>query len=182
MTIGTCAWMEKNWLKTIPDIWKESFRAKRYMDDVILVTSGKEHPAIAALEKCYLDPLKLEDGGTNTFLETTFQIDHNNIRTWLKNDNKLGGPTNKWRYAHFHSHGAFQQKRAVMMACLKKIHKMASDPEALLMSAVTKLHEFIRLAYPEKMLWTACTTMGVDTRRATWFDIRDMLPILYNLE
>ena len=53
---------------------------------------------------------------------------------------------------------------------------MASDPTALKTSAVQKLAEFARLKYPSKLLWTACTTMGVNTRDPTWFRVREKIP------
>ena len=59
------------------------------------------------------------------------------------------------------------------MACLLKVNKMASDDAALVSSAAQKLAEFTRLGYPRKMLWTACTTMGVKTRDRAWFQVRD---------
>ena len=62
------------------------------------------------------------------------------------------------------------------MACLKKLQKMASDPMALKSSAVQKLAEFSRLKYPRKLLWTACTTMGVTSRDSTWFRVREKIP------
>ena len=65
------------------------------------------------------------------------------------------------------------------MACLKKVHTMASDKKALQQSAQDKLHEFYTLKYPAKMLWAACTTMGVQTRVPTWFDVRDGIDAIY---
>ena len=125
---------------------------------------------------CYLPPLKLEAGKEGTFLETSFEItDENVVRHWLKNDNAIGEEQRIWRYAHFDSHGEFKQKRAVLMACLQKVQKMASDGYALRMSATQKLAEFSNLQYPRKMLWTACTTMGVSTRNTVWFRVREQL-------
>ena len=116
----------------------------------------------------------MEDGGKDTFLETTFEItEANTIRFWLKNTNEEGKPPTIWRYAHFASYAPFEQKRAVLMACLRKIHKMSSDGLARMRSARQKLHEFKQLEYPSRMLWTACTTMGVTTRDTIWFRIRD---------
>ena len=68
---------------------------------------------------------------------------------------------------------AFDQKKAVLKACLKKVHNMASDNASLYMSATRKVQEFRNLRYPDKLLWTMCTTMGVQTRNPTWFDVRD---------
>ena len=126
-------------------------------------------------EHCYLPPLQLEEGTAGIFLETGFEIitESNTIRHWLKNDNALGKQPKIWRYAHFDSYGEFKQKRAVLMACLQKVHKMASDGAALWMSATQKLAEFVNLNYPRKMLWTACTTMGVSTRNTVWFRVRE---------
>ena len=97
----------------------------------------------------------------------------NRICHWLKNQNQR--ETAVWRYAHFDSHAPFSQKRAVLMACLLKVDKMASDERCRITSARQKLAEFIRLRYPRRMLWTACTTMGVKTRHTSWFKVRDYL-------
>jgi hypothetical protein len=76
MTIGTCAWMEHEWMQTLGDQAKQSFMAKRYMDDIIMLYVNKPNIDSAMLLKdfkkseCYLPPLKLEDAGTDTFLET----------------------------------------------------------------------------------------------------------------
>ena len=124
--------------------------------------------------ECYFPPLKLEDGAVGTFLETSFDITATNrIRHWLKNQNEQ--ETAVWRYAHFASQAPFDQKRSVLMACLTKVDKMASDEQVRLHSAKHKLDEFVRLQYPRRMLWTACTTMAVKTRHPAWFKIRTYL-------
>ena len=124
-----------------------------------------------------MPPLKLEDGGEGTFLETSFRVTKfNHIQHWLKNQNECGEPPKVWRYAHFDSHGDFNQKRSVMMACLKKVGKMASDQHVLQKSASQKIAEFSRLRYPRKLLWSACTTMGVKSRNPAWFRARDQIP------
>ena len=46
----------------------------------------------------------------------------------------------------------------LLSAVMKKIHKMASDDRALHHSALQKIHEFLNLDYPKKMLWTTCTS------------------------
>ena len=94
------------------------------------------------------------------------------------NVNETGASPTVWRYAHFDSHGEFTQKRAVLMACLQKVQKMASDYDALRSSAIQKVAEFAALNYPRKMLWTACTTMGVTTRSTAWFRVREQLPCM----
>ena len=180
MTIGTCAWMEHTWMDALTPDTKSNFLAKRYMDDILVFYAEREgfnhEKFLTEFEesKCYLPPLRLEDGGANTFLETTFEVTpQNTIRHWLKNDNRPGNPPKIWRYAHYASQGTHQQKLAVMMACLIKVQKMASDPLARQHSAIDKLAEFKALSYPRKMLWSACTTMAVNTRDTTWFRVRD---------
>ena len=53
---------------------------------------------------------------------------------------------------------------------------MASDYDVVRSSALQKVSEFAALKYPRKMLWTACTTMGVTTRDTAWFRVREQLP------
>ena len=172
MTMGTCAWMEKTWLRNLPPDVRPKIMAKRYMDDIILF-SAQQVNAEDMLQTCYHKPLKLEDARNDTFLETTFKIrDGTHIQHWLKNDNEPNTPPKVWRYAHFHSYMAFDQKKAVLKACLKKVHHMASDNDSLYMSAIHKVQEFRNLQYPYKLLWTMCTTMGVQTRNPTWFEVR----------
>ena len=175
MTIGTCAWMEQKWLRSLAPEVRSRFRAKRYMDDVIIfATQGLDTGSL--LQTCYHKPLKLEDARQDTFLETTFRIEGGrSIRHWLKNDNMPGKPPSVWRYAHFHSYMAFDQKKAIMKACLQKVNYMASDNGVLESSAIQKLQEFAHLGYPYKLLWSMCTTMGVRTRNPTWFHIRDTM-------
>ena len=180
MCIGTCAWMEQEWMSTLSENTKEYFKCGRYMDDVLLMSvqhkNFDQDRLIDDMSKsdCYLPPLKLEAARQDTFLETTFEITRKNtIRHWLKNDNDIAKPPKIWRYAHFQSYMAFAQKKRIMVACMRKVHKMASDAHALHASAVKKLSEFWHLDYPDKLLWNVCTYMGVQTRIKTWFDIRD---------
>ena len=37
MTIGACAWMEKEWVSSLATDVRSSFRAARYMDDILMV-------------------------------------------------------------------------------------------------------------------------------------------------
>ena len=132
-------------------------------------------PPLAQLEPnlTLLHSLKLEDAKNHTFLETTFEIKNNKLKYWLKNDNEINKPTKIWRYADFPSQASFTQKKSVLMACLKKVQKMASDHKVMIESGIQKLAEFVKLGYPRKMIWTACTTMGVQTREKGWFEIRE---------
>ena len=127
-------------------------------------------------EDCYLPPLRLEKGSDDVFLETQFRItEDNRVQYWLKNDNMPGRPPAIWRYAHIGCYSSFAQKRTTLMACLRKVHNMASDATVRVESARRKILEFLRLGYPAKMMWTACTTMGVHTRDPTWFRARGLV-------
>jgi hypothetical protein len=99
-------------------------------------------------------------------------IANNTFRFWLKNDNVAGEAPRVWRYAHFNSSSSFAQKRATLLASVRKVHSMASDDAALIASAGQKLAEFQRLQYPRSLLCMACTTMAVRTRNTAWFRIR----------
>jgi hypothetical protein len=183
--VGSCAWMEHEWLETVDTDSRERFMSRRFMDDVLtFYAHGPDWDEAKFLDhlnnECYLPPLKLVDGGEGTFLETSFCItEANEIRHWLKNENIQGTDPKVVRYAHFHSHADFGQKRATLMACLRKVHGMASDGLALRSSALQKLAEFAALRYPPKLLWSACTTMGVATRDTIWFRVREKIPQAY---
>ena len=127
---------------------------------------------------CYVPPLELEAGRQDVFLETSLEIKEGRLRYWLKNDN-CGKHNKIWRYQHFGSHMPYIQKRAVLTACLKKVHEMACDKAALFQSAINKLQEFKRLSYPRHMLRAACTYIGASRGEATWLDVRDSLDSLY---
>ena len=81
MTIGTCCWMEQRWMTQQHPSIKEMFRAKRYMDDILLMyvksVRWQDDEFIKRFEasECYWPPLELEDGGEGTFLETRFKIE-----------------------------------------------------------------------------------------------------------
>ena len=124
MTIGSCAWMEQEWLKTIDASDRKFFRAKRFMDDIAIVYAStprwdsERFIADFTQSQCYQEPLKLEPGKDGTFLETRVWIRNNQMRHKLKNDNE-GGQTKIWRYKHFDDGSPFMEKRATLTACLK---------------------------------------------------------------
>ena len=180
MTIGACAWMEQEWMQTIADRDKGYFKARRYMDDILVVYADTpEWDSEKFLEdfqrsECYQEPLKLEAGKDGTFLETRFQIRDNSFVFKLKNDNE-GDEIKVWRYQHFYSNSPFAQKRATLTACLRKVHAMASDSEVLYESALAKVAEFRRLCYPQSVLMKACAYLGATTGERRWLDVRDRL-------
>ena len=80
-----------------------------------------------------------------------------------------------WRYQDFRSHGTFDQKRALITMMMKKVHKMASDGQALKESALQKLEEFRRLRYPSGLLRGVCNFMFATTRASGWIAARHAL-------
>ena len=148
------------------------------MDDILLVyskASGWDHERFVrdfVRSECYWPPLKLEDAKEATFLETTFDMkEDGRLAYWLKNDNAERRKI--WRYQHYRSHAPFAQKKALVIASLRKVHKMASDRRHIYDSAIDKLREFIALRYPLQLLRSACNFLGFSTGVNTWIRIRD---------
>jgi len=179
MTIGTCGFMEREWMHTLDSETKNRFRAKRYMDDVIVMMAENEKWDHAKFSQdigndVYWPPLKLEDGGQGVFLETYFAVTQGGIQTRLKNLNegRVENPA-VWRYQHFNSYGEYTQKRSTLAACLSKVQNMASDSQQLMYSALQKLDEFKRLEYPLGIRKYMCMKMALNGGDATWWKIRD---------
>ena len=150
------------------------------MDDILLVYAENERwdsaRFVADFEEsvCYQPPLRLEPGAESTFLETRYRIEGDRFRYKLKNDNE-GEERKVWRYQHFHSYSPFVQKRATLTACLRKVHRMASDSDMLYQSALDKVAEFRRLRYPLSVLRGACSYLGATTGQGRWIAVRDTL-------
>ena len=176
MAIGACAWMEKLWMETLHEDTKKYFRAKRYMDDILIIRATNQYfddnRFLHDFQRsdCYWPPLKLEDGQDGIFLETEIQIQNNQIRHKLKNNNAQG--FNVWRYADIRSNNRHLYKKATLINSLQKVNYMASDDNMLIGSAIDKLKEFMFLGYPRGMLYDMCTRMAVTTRSVAWFMIR----------
>ena len=68
MTIGTCGWMENEWMQTLTKEDKRYFRAKRFMDDILLVYAQTPRWDAARFVSdmqqsvIYQEPLCLEPG------------------------------------------------------------------------------------------------------------------------
>jgi hypothetical protein len=177
MTIGTCAWMECEWMRTLSDDDKAHFTMARFMDDVLIATKADEswdtQAFLRDLEKstCYHPPLRLIDTESTTFLEATYACDGTTIRHWLKNVNTAGQPRKVWRYHHFYSYAAEAQKQATLFATLQKVHKAASDGPVLVSSAWQKLVEFSNLQYPRPLLRRACARLAAGTGCKYWWHV-----------
>jgi hypothetical protein len=177
MTIGACAWMEKQWLEGIDERSKEYFTAVRYMDDILLFVAKSEEfdykCFINDLENTvYFSPLKLQDGDKNTFLENTITIKDNKIKYRLKNNNNFTADV--WRYPHYHSYTAKTMKAGILLSAMKKVHKMTSDQNELIYSAMQKISEFAHLQYPKTAIRIACNKMASTTRESVWFRVREL--------
>ena len=178
MTIVACAWMERMWLTGLSPSVRGKLMAKRFMDDILLVyADGSDWNSDAMIldfeKNCYHSPLTLENAKENTFLESTFKIQNNKFRFWIKNDNTLEQPHKIWRYQRFESATPFEQRRAVLSSALLKVHRMASDAETLHQSAVQKLAEFARLGYPRGLLRQQCSKMAATQGTYEWIRVRD---------
>ena len=149
------------------------------MDDIIMIMAENANWDIGKFcedfqkSTCYLQPLKLEEGKPDTFLETRFRItDDNQIKFWLKNENETGCDK-IWRYQDFNSHMPYIQKRSILNACLRKAQKMASDRHTLRKSGTDKIREFQRRGYPIGMLKAVCQYMAASQNDMTWMGIKN---------
>ena len=153
------------------------------MDDILCVYAKApywDHEKFMADFKksggCYFEPLKLEPGKDGTFLETQYELRDGKFSYRLKNENLISDRSPKvWRYQHYKSHSTAAQKRAVLIATLRKVHSMASGPEVIFQSARQKLAEFERLQYPPAMLRGACGYIGKITGEGRWIAVRESL-------
>ena len=81
MMLSACAWMENEWSEALAPADKQFFRAKRFMDDILL--AYVETPRwdagrfVEDMQRSvvYQEPLKLERGHDGTFLETRTSFD-----------------------------------------------------------------------------------------------------------
>ena len=148
------------------------------MDDVLMVYAKPEwwdHERFISdfrKSECYWKPFSLEDTEGGTFLETRFAIsDQGRLWHWLKNDNEE--ELKVWRYQHYRSHASFAQKRALVVATLRKVGKMASSAQMLRRSAQDKMREFIAHKYPQNLLRSACNLIAATTNDRLWLTIRE---------
>ena len=177
MCIGTCAWMEAEWLAGMRASTKHFFKAARYMDDILMIMASPRYwdqerfLRDFTASECYWAPLKLEPCDGDVFLETEFsQTMSGRVRCRLKNVNS--DTTRVWRYHDYRSHLDYATKRAVLLSTLRKVDRMCSDESMRLESAVTKCKEFLRLGYPEGIIRYMCALVARDTRHMEWLEVR----------
>ena len=103
-----------------------------------------------------------------------FWIENGQIRHKLKNENE-GGEEKVWRYQHWYANLPFLQKRGTLTACLRKVQQQASDPGAMLLSALEKIAEFRRLRYPASVCRKACTYLAASQGKGTWITVRNAI-------
>jgi hypothetical protein len=178
MCNGTCAWMEREWMSGLGATDKMCFSGARYMDDILLLTSQAAWWDRARFledftrSECYWGPLKLEDAGMGCFLESTFfPTPNGEIRYRLKNVNEHTRTV--WRYHHYRSQVDYATKRAILFGALRKVDKMASDPEQLVISAMAKCEEFLYLEYPRGILRHMCTVLARETGHCAWLTVKN---------
>ena len=151
----------------------------RYVDDILLFVSLSnrwDHEEILFYfrNECYWKPLTLTQPELqDTFIETKFVVENQQIHSRLKNDNEW--KKNVWRYHHYDSHLSYEMKRATLHSTLGKVDLHASDSKQLQLSAMAKANEFLRLGYPAGILRHMCSTLALETRRTTWYHIRKLI-------
>ena len=161
IAVGTTAWMEMEWMQSLNNETKEHFRARRFMDDILMVTAKSDNTWMCDQfiqdfkeSTCYMPPLKLEDAGNETFLETRLAlVEGTHFRYRLKNPNE-GSEEQQiiWKYHHYSSFTPKKMKEGVMKGCFLKNFRMASDQENLDFSLFSKAKEFMSLGYPNDMI------------------------------
>ena len=164
-------WKSSGW-KPWTILQKQKYAAARYIIVIYIGDDTWNHTQFIADFKrsdCYANPLKLEEGNDDTFLENEFTISDAGIQYWLKNTNTE--QCKIWRYQHINSYTPYKQKRSTLIATLKKVDRMASDATMRYYSAHDKLHEFTQLGYPDAMLKYACQRIGRETGHAIWFQV-----------
>ena len=178
LCVGTLAWMEQTWMDGLGTEEKERFRMGRYMDDVLTVVArnDREWDADKFLREfesstCYWPPLRLERADESCFLETKLVgiTRDGHFSHQLKNVNE-GRATQPmvWRYQRWDSFGSTSVKTGVLMGCLMKVEKMASDELSFRQSLAHKVQEFKALGYPSRVLKAACARMHERIQEGSW--------------
>ena len=174
-TVITLAFMEQKYLATLSPRVKENFIALRYMDDLLTVIHTKSNHIVETYKnvRIYEGDLRLETTTPFTFLETWLEVNTQGKITYrLKNDNEWCSVPKVWRYQHWHSGASYTLKRGILLATLKKVDRMASDPSQLFISATEKIREFFHKQYPPGTIGFACNVMYNTTGNWMWKRIK----------
>ena len=89
----------------------------------------------------------------------------NKIWHRLKNGNTDITNPKIWRYTHFHSHASFQQKRALLVSCLRKVDKNGKQHDRWIEENLDET-ELIRL--------THVATDAISALAPAWQQLRSM--------
>ena len=174
-TVITLAFMEQRYLASISTFDKENLIALRYMDDLLTVIHTKSNHIVETYKnvQIYEGDLRLETTTPFTFLETWLEVNTQGKITYrLKNDNEWCLEPKIWRYQHWHSGASYTLKRGILLATLKKVDRMASDPSQLFISATEKIREFSHKQYPPGTIGFACNVMYNTTGNWMWKRIK----------
>ena len=177
ITILTCAWMEREWMRSLSRPSREFFMGARFMDDILMFMSNSPrwdaHQFRTDFERseCYWQPLRLEASDPERFLENTLVFTGARLAYRLKNDNEQECMI--WRYHDYRSRRDYSTKRAIISGALTKVAQMCSDDTQLYISGLAKCEEFCRLHYPRGILKYLCKAQAFRTGNRVWFDIRD---------
>ena len=175
ITIITCAWMESKFIKGIPESEKQNIMAKRYMDDLLVLTAKRDTDQQRAIldqldDGCYGD-LKLVPGRDNTFLENTIRVNADNSLDWWLKDDNLEHPGKIWRYTLIDSQAPYKQKTATIIATLKKAYNMGSNDELRFKSIRRKIVEFRTLGYTAASLRQICKRLAMEMEDPMWYKL-----------
>ena len=166
--IGTCAWMEMEWMNSLSAESKQHFRAKRFMDDILCVYDASDAWKTADFladfqrSECYMPPLKLEPATQDIYLQTRIMLEGNTFHHRLKNLNEQEKMV--WRYKPASSYEPYAQKKGVLMGVLRKVAKMASDDAQFYESMGYKMREFAELGYSSGFLRSVCRQLDLKTK------------------
>ena len=175
-TVIALAYMEHMFLTRLPPTVRSNFVGIRYMDD--LLTIYKDNSTMRGTLKhmqqsMYKGELRLEAANESLFLETRFEITQDGVLALrLKNSNEDKRIAQVWRYQHWYSATSYTLKRSILLAALKKVHKMANNEEQLRISAQAKIREFDRAGYPFGVIKYMCNIMTTTTGSHVWKNIK----------
>ena len=186
LAVGTLAWMEQEWMASLSANTKARFRMGRYMDDVLTVVARNDHEWHAdgllrdfERSECYWSPLTLEAAESQHFLETSIDLNGDGrFRHRLKNVNEGREERPKvWRYHRWDSFANERTKLGVLMGCLLKVTRMASDNTSFWLSLECKMREFIALGYPHAVMRRAAERMYARYGDERWLKAKQLLAV-----